>query len=90
VAPFYGSLVTGAITHTQGGLRIDTTCRVLRPDNKVIEGLYAVGGTAAGISGDAADGYMSGNGLIQAFTTGMIAAEAMVKAFQPVVEPALT
>jgi hypothetical protein len=28
-APFYGSLVTGALAQTQGGLRIDPTCRVL-------------------------------------------------------------
>lgn len=74
-APFYGSVVTGALVHTQGGLRIDPTCRVLRDDHSHITGLYAAGGTAAGISGDGPDGYMSGNGLIQAFATGLIAGE---------------
>jgi fumarate reductase flavoprotein subunit len=76
-APFYGALVTGALVHTQGGLRIDARCRVLRRDGSVVDGLYAAGGTAAGISGETAAGYMSGNGLIQAFATGLIAAEAM-------------
>lgn len=84
VAPFYGSIVTGAITHTQGGLRIDTSCRVLRPDNGMIPGLFAAGGTAAGISGDSADGYMSGNGLIQAFATGLAAAESIVASLEAV------
>jgi len=77
--PLYGSIVTGAIAHTQGGLRIDSFCRALRPDGTFIRGLWAAGGTAAGISGDGADGYMSGNGLIQAFSTGLIAAEMMVQ-----------
>jgi hypothetical protein len=61
-APFYGSRVTGALAHTQGGLRIDPTCRGLREDNTPIEGLYAVGGTAVGMSGNGPEGYLSGNG----------------------------
>lgn len=75
--PFYGSLVTGAMAHTQGGLKIDTQCRVLRPDGSVIAGLFAVGGTAAGISGEGAEGYLSGNGLAHAFATGLVAGEAV-------------
>ncbi len=76
-SPFYGSLVTGAMAHTQGGLKIDTQCRVVRPDGSVISGLFAVGGTAAGISGDGAEGYLSGNGLAHAFATGLAAGEAV-------------
>lgn len=75
--PFYGSLVTGALAHTQGGLRIDPRCRPLRRDGSAIAGLYAAGGTAAGISGGGPAGYMSGNGLIHALATGFIAGEEM-------------
>ena len=75
--PFYGSLVTGAMAHTQGGLRIDTRARVLRPDGSAIPGLYAAGGTAEGISGDGPEGYLSGNGLAHAFATGLAAGEAV-------------
>lgn len=72
-APFYGVKVTGALFHTQGGLVVDDHARVLRPDGSVIEGLYAGGGAAAGISGHGASGYMSGNGLLTAFGLGWLA-----------------
>ena len=73
--PFYGAKVLGALAHTQGGLRVDVQARVLRPDGSVIPNLYAGGGTAAGISGDGCDGYMSGNGLLSALGLGLIAGE---------------
>lgn len=78
-APFYGAEVTGAIAHTQGGVRIDTACRALTAEDAVIDGLFVAGGTAAGISGDDDKGYMSGNGLIQAFVTGLIAGESAAR-----------
>ncbi len=74
-APYYGAKVTGALAHTQGGLRVDVHARVLRPDGTVIPNLYAGGGTAAGISGDGPDGYLSGNGLLSALGLGLIAGE---------------
>lgn len=77
-APWYGSLITGGIAHTQGGLRIDPSARVLTADGTPIPGLYAAGGTAAGMSGPGVAGYTSGNGLSHAFTTGLIAGEAAV------------
>lgn len=77
-APFYGSLITGGIAHTQGGLRIDPATRVQTPDGRSIPGLFAAGGTAAGMSGVGAAGYTSGNGLSHAFTTGLIAGESAV------------
>lgn len=77
--PFYGAVVTGAIAHTQGGVRIDTSCRVLTEEAEPISGLFVAGGTAAGISGDGPAGYMSGNGLIQAFATGLIAGETATR-----------
>ena len=72
-APYYGVKVTGALFHTQGGVKVDTNARVLRDDGKVIPNLYAGGGVAAGISGHGAGGYFSGNGLITALGYGMIA-----------------
>jgi len=74
-APYYGAKVTGALAHTQGGLKVDVHARVLRPDGTVIPNLYAGGGTAAGISGDGPDGYLSGNGLLSALGFGLIAGE---------------
>ena len=72
-APFYAAKVTGALFHTQGGLMVDEHCRVLREDGTPIENLYAGGGAARGLSGDAASGYMAGNGLLTATTMGKIA-----------------
>ena len=76
--PYYGSLVTGAMAHTQGGLRIDTRARVLRPDGSAIPDLFAAGGTAEGISGDGPEGYLSGNGLAHAFATGLAAGDTVL------------
>lgn len=75
VAPFHGALITGALAHTQGGLVVDVHARVLRPDGSAIPNLYAGGGSAAGISGEGPDGYLSGNGLLSAYGLGLIAGE---------------
>ena len=74
--PFYGIHVRGALFHTQGGLKVDTCARVLRPDGTAILGLYAGGGTAVGVSGKSYKGYSSGNGLLAATVLGMISGEA--------------
>lgn len=76
---FYGIHICGALFHTQGGLKVDTHARVLRPDSTVIPGLYAGGGTAVGISGRGAEGYLAGNGLLSALGLGKIAAEASLR-----------
>ena len=71
--PPYGSIkVTGALFHTQGGLRVDSNARVLR-DGSPIPGIYAAGGAAVGISGHGADGYLAGNGLLSALGLGYLA-----------------
>ncbi len=75
VPPYYGAVITGALAHTQGGLRVDTHARVLREDGSIIPNLYAGGGSAAGISGDGPEGYLSGNGLLTALGFGLIAGE---------------
>jgi fumarate reductase flavoprotein subunit len=76
--PFFAAWVTGALAHTQGGLRIDAVGRVLRADGSPVRNLYAGGGTAAGLSGGTPDGYTSGNGLLVAYTLGRIIGEHVV------------
>jgi fumarate reductase flavoprotein subunit len=71
--PPYGSVkVTGALFHTQGGLRVDGDARVLAGGTP-IQGVYAAGGAAAGISGHGASGYLAGNGLLSALGLGYLA-----------------
>lgn len=63
-----------ALFHTQGGVTVDDTAAVVRPDGSAIAGLFAGGGVAAGVSGsNGADGYSSGNGLLTAIGLGRIA-----------------
>jgi fumarate reductase flavoprotein subunit len=78
--PLHAIKVTGAIFHTQGGLAIDITARVLRPDGSIFPNLWAVGGAAAGVSGKTAAGYLSGNGLLTAAVLGRIAGAAAARA----------
>ncbi len=77
--PYYAAKVTGALAHTQGGLRIDTHGCALRPDGSAVPNLYAGGGTAAGLSGPTPDGYTSGNGLLMAYMLGRIIGEDVVR-----------
>ncbi|QDY07932.1 FAD-binding protein [Micromonospora sp. HM134] len=70
--PYAAVRVTGALFHTQGGLRVDRHARVLRAGQPV-PGLYAAGGAAVGISGHGADGYLAGNGLLAALGLGYLA-----------------
>lgn len=79
VAPFYGIKVTGSLFHTQGGLVIDVDARVLRDDGSHFHNLFAAGGAAAGISGPADWGYLSGNGLLSAVPLGRLAGQSAVK-----------
>ena len=72
--------VTGALFHTQGGLRVDTAARVLRTDGRPVPNLYAGGGVAAGLSGHGPGGYFSGNGLLTALGYGMLAGRDAARA----------
>ena len=73
-APFRMVKVTAGLFHTQGGLDVDVNAQPLRNDGTVIENLYAVGGTAVGVSGsDGNRGYCSANGLLAALGLGRIA-----------------
>lgn len=73
--PYHAARIVPVLAHTQGGLVVDPAMRVLRADGSgPIPGLLACGGTMAGLSGDGADGYYSGNGLLSALSGGWIAA----------------
>jgi fumarate reductase flavoprotein subunit len=74
--PYHAVKVTGALFHTQGGLAVDATARVLRPDGTRLPNLFAAGGAARGVSGPKASGYLSGNGLLTAVTLGQTAGRA--------------
>ncbi|QDO99410.1 FAD-dependent oxidoreductase [Ferrovibrio terrae] len=67
---FYAVKVTGALFHTQGGLRVDSDARVLRANGAPLPNLLAGGGAACGLSGQGRDGYLSGNGLLMATVLG--------------------
>lgn len=74
--PLYGAKVTGALFHTQGGLKVNQLAQVIRTDGTPVPNLYAGGGTAAGFSGKAGPyGYLSANGLLAALVLGKIAGE---------------
>jgi fumarate reductase flavoprotein subunit len=73
LGPYYGVPVTGALLGTEGGLATDATGRVLRKNGSPFPNLIAAGGAARGVSGDAAGGYLEGNGLLAAIAGGYIA-----------------
>jgi fumarate reductase flavoprotein subunit len=77
-APLHAVKVTGALFHTQGGLDIDASCRVRRAaDGAPFPNLWAAGGAARGVSGNAVWGYLSGNGLLSAVAGGFVAARSI-------------
>ncbi len=77
--PLHAVKVTGALFHTQGGLDIDAHCRVRREDGSPFPNLWAAGGAARGVSGDAVWGYLSGNGLLSAVAGAHVAARSMAQ-----------
>ena len=71
--PFHAVRVTGALFHTQGGLAVDGRAAVLDGGGRAFPNLFAAGGAACGVSGRAAAGYLSGNGLLAAVALGALA-----------------
>jgi fumarate reductase flavoprotein subunit len=66
--------VTAGLFHTQGGLDVDTNAQPVRADGTAIANLYAVGGSAVGVSGaEGGKGYVSANGLLAALGLGRVA-----------------
>ncbi len=66
--------VAAAVTHTIGGLHVDTDARVFGEDGAPLDGLWAAGVDAGGI---ATGGYASG--LAQALVLGLGAAESLAR-----------
>jgi len=64
--------VAAAVTHTIGGLAVDTDARVLGRDGAPLDGLWAAGVDAGGV---ATGGYASG--LAQALVLGLAAADSV-------------
>ncbi len=73
--PYCGVRVTGALFHTQGGLCVDDSARVMTQGGQIIANLFAGGGAACGVSGSGDSGYLSGNGLLTAAVLGRIAGQ---------------
>ncbi|KAH7131223.1 FAD binding domain-containing protein [Dactylonectria macrodidyma] len=69
--PFWALEVQPSITFTYGGLKIDTSARVLDSDGKPVDGLFSCGMDAGGFSN-----WRYGGGLAQAFVTGQWAGQA--------------
>lgn len=76
VPPYHAVRVTGALFHTQGGLAVDPGGRVVDAGGKALPNLFAGGGAARGVSGNAVWGYLSGNGLLSAVVLGRLAGES--------------
>ena len=76
--PYCGVRVTGALFHTQGGLRVNDAAQVLYANGTPFDNLYAGGGAACGVSGKGDSGYLSGNGLLSAVVLGRIAGQQAV------------
>lgn len=77
--PYCAVRVTGALFHTQGGLEIDSSARVVRADGSPLPNLYAGGGAARSISGRRVTGYLPAVGLCMAITLGAVAGEAAAR-----------
>ena len=78
--PYYAVKVTGALFHTQGGLVVDATARVLDAQGAPLPNLFAGGGAACGVSGAHVWGYLSGNGLLAAVALGRLAGASAASA----------
>ena len=74
--PYYAVRVGASLFHTQGGLAIDASARVLRQGGGALPNLFAGGGAACGVSGPEVWGYSSGNGLLTAVMLGRVAGES--------------
>lgn len=70
--PYYAVEVTPAIHHTMGGVKVDASTHVLRPDGTIIPGLYAAGEVTGGLHGG---NRLGGNGVADIVVNGKIAGE---------------
>ncbi|MDT7836949.1 FAD-dependent oxidoreductase [Aquabacterium sp. OR-4] len=77
--PYRALKVCGAIFHTQGGLQIDASARVLRGDGSALPNVFAGGGSARSVSGPSCWGYLPAMGLSTAVTFGALAGRAAAR-----------
>jgi fumarate reductase flavoprotein subunit len=88
--PLYAARVAGALLQTQGGVAVDAQARVVRADGTPFPNLCAAGAAACGISGPGPRGYLEGNGLLAALSTGRMAGLAAARAVLSPPDAALT
>lgn len=69
-APYYAVECTPCAYYTMGGVKINTSCEVLKEDATAIPGLYAAGEAVGGIHGSRC---LNGNALTEAIVFGRIA-----------------
>ena len=70
--PFYAILVTPAVHHTMGGIKIDPLTQVYNTKGQVIPGLFAAGEVTGGVHGG---NRLGGNAQADIVTFGRIAGE---------------
>ena len=75
--PFYAMEVYPGDIGTKGGLLTNASAQVLNKEGEVIEGLYAIGNTAASVTGRYYPG--AGATLGPAMTFGFVAAEHIAR-----------
>jgi flavocytochrome c len=73
-APYHVGLVGPALHYTMGGIRIDTSGRVLTPSGDVLRGLWSIGEASGGIHGT---NRLGGNALTECVVFGLAAGNAM-------------
>ena len=78
--PYRALRVVGALYHTQGGLQIDDSARVVDATGRPFRNLWAGGGSARGVSGPASWGYLPAMGLCAALTLGTLAGRSAAAA----------
>lgn len=71
--PYYAVRVTGALFHTQGGLRINDQAAIVKTDGTSLPNLFAGGGVCRSVSGPDSHAYLPGMGLCTAVTLGRLA-----------------
>ncbi len=76
---FFALTTNSCVLATGGGLTIDGDCRVLDVDDKVIEGLYAVGNASGNFFAGNYPRHIPGTSIGRAITFGYVAAEHAMK-----------
>jgi succinate dehydrogenase/fumarate reductase flavoprotein subunit len=75
--PYYAFQIILGDLGTSGGLRTDEHARILRADDRIVKGLYAVGNTSAAVMGRSYAG--AGATIGPAMTFGYVAAKHIAK-----------